>query len=71
MMNVNFGNECIYMAPFRYMLKAPSVSNLDVIEHITVYLTDTCKITDLISCPVLCGSQFNNFKNFHGIFLTG
>jgi hypothetical protein len=27
------------MAPFHYMLKAPSVSNLDVIEHTTVYLT--------------------------------
>ncbi len=26
------------MAPFHYMLKAPSVSNLDVIEHTAVYL---------------------------------
>jgi hypothetical protein len=37
--NNNNNNVRIYMAPFHYMLKAPSVSNLDVIEHTAVYLT--------------------------------
>jgi hypothetical protein len=37
--NNNNNNVRIYMAPFHYMLKAPSVSNLDVIENTAVYLT--------------------------------
>ena len=42
------------MAPFHYMLKAPSVSNLDVIEHITVYLTSYSWKQSRILCYACC-----------------
>ena len=42
------------MAPFHYMLKAPSVSNLDVIEHTTVYLTSYPWKQSRILCYACC-----------------
>ena len=42
------------MAPFHYMLKAPSVSNLDVIEHTTVYLTSYPGKQSRILCYACC-----------------
>jgi hypothetical protein len=42
------------MAPFHYMLKAPSVSILDVIEHTAIYLTSYPWKQSRILCYACC-----------------
>ncbi len=55
------------MAPFHYVLKAPSVSNLDLIEHTTVYLTSLKAIKN----PVLCMLPQGRYLQFYDGFSWG